>query len=1109
MIERYRPRKAAIAAAAFTLLAGTPVLADDVELLLSNAGANAQPNILFILDTSGSMQTIERTQEPYNGAKTYAGDCPADRIYWTDSDEPPECDDDDWVSAENFVCATGNAAIAESGVYSDTMAMYRGKKPSEYKWQRLKGDRDRLVECKDDSGLHGNGDPAQVYAMIGTGVPPFTDNPFSEVAWGSSPTEEVITAYSGNYLNWYYNSPIVEMSRIDIVKSVTKNVLDSINNANVGLMRFNWDQGGSVIHAVKDLDSNRTQVASRIDGLPANGWTPLSETMYEAALYWRGAAPRYGTNITDTDAYTTHYSGGSVSGYSYNEPATLACAKNFNVLLTDGEPTQDVDAWNRVGSLPGWSDEIGSSNCKGGNEDGSCLDDIAKYLHEVDINPSVEGDQTVTTYTIGFTVDLDILEDTAKEGGGEYYLASDTASLTKALTEIITNIFDRDISFTVPAVSVNAFNRTQNLNDLYISVFRAKNKMHWPGNLKKYRIQGGQVVDKNGNNAVDPDTGFFADSAHSFWTEGTKPDGAAVSAGGAAAQLPDPADRLVYTNLNGNSLTAASNAISPSNAAAFTHETFGLNGTQNDPSVYDMIQWIRGVDVADVDNDPNTMVRRDMGDTLHSQPAAIMYSANSGTPEVVVYTATNDGYLHAIDGTTGRELWSFIPQEMLGELGDLFHDTTVNYKHYGIDGDIVPVVADRNKNGTIEPGTDFVYLIFGMRRGGDFYYALDVTNKNSPQVKWVRSYTNMGQSWSPASLARMELPGVNSDKAVLVFGGGYDTVHDQAAWPELADGEAAGIHIVDLHTGDELWRAGRDTGADLVDSRMTRAIPSRVRVLDLSGDGIADRMYAIDIGGQVWRFDVGNGAGAGPQITGGVIARLGQEGNGGPDDVRFYAAPDIAIFYDEALSRRFLSVSVGSGYRSHPLDNKPKDHFFSLRDPDVFRSLTQTEYDTYLVVEADDLVDVQGELSVEIGAGDRGWKLELPKGQKVFSESQTFDNAVYFVSFEPQLNTDDPCLAGTSINRLYKVDIRNGNPVVDLSTLDPDDKEAIDESRVTELEQGGIAPKPSFLFPSPDDPDCEGSECATPPIGCVGVECFDPGFNNRPVRTLWTQSDTN
>ena len=77
---------------------------------------------------------------------------------------------------------------------------------------------------------------------------------------------------------------------------------------------------------------------------------------------------------------------------------------------------------------------------------------------------------------------------------------------------------------------------------------------------------------------------------------------------------------------------------------------------------------------------------------------------------------------------------------------------------------------------------------------------------------------------------------------------------------------------------------------------------------------------------------------------------------------------------------------------------------------------------------------------------------------------------------------------------------------VDLNSLDPNDPEAVDDARGMELKQGGIAPRPTFLFPSPADPEnCQGEECAPPPVGCVGVECFDPGFANNPVRTLWTQ----
>jgi type IV pilus assembly protein PilY1 len=58
---------------------------------------------------------------------------------------------------------------------------------------------------------------------------------------------------------------------------------------------------------------------------------------------------------------------------------------------------------------------------------------------------------------------------------------------------------------------------------------------------------------------------------------------------------------------------------------------------------------------------------------------------------------------------------------------------------------------------------------------------------------------------------------------------------------------------------------------------------------------------------------------------------------------------------------------------------------------------------------------------------------------------------------------------------------------------------------------GGYTPHQvsELRFPSPTDPDCTGSECSPPPIGCVGVECFDPGFPNNPVRTLWTQDGVN
>jgi len=202
-------------------------------------------------------------------------------------------------------------------------------------------------------------------------------------------------------------------------------------------------------------------------------------------------------------------------------------------------------------------------------------------------------------------------------------------------------------------------------------------------------------------------------------------------------------------------------------------------------------------------------------------------------------------------------------------------------------------------------------------------------------------------------------------------------------------------------------------------------------------------------------------------------------------------------------NRRFISVSIGSGYRAHPLDLSATDRFYSLRDPNVFNSLTQAQYDALIPFTETDLVDVSGEVNVTITAEDSGWMLTLPSNEMVLADSVTFNDEVFFVSFSPDSDAANACIAGQGTNRLWRMSIINGDPIVDnigdISTGEEDNE------RSTELAQGGIAPTPQFLFPSPDDPDCTGQDCAPPPIGCVGVECFDPGFQNNPVRTLWTQ----
>jgi len=1107
------------------LVSGAPVLADDTELLLVDPNNKVpKPNILMIIDSSGSMTTEETTKKPYDRTITYTGTCDSSVLYWTDLDAIPGCDatNTKFVAKTSFLCAAAARQLGGIGIYTNKMTQYRDGDSGGFtkffaddvpRWQSLEpGNATDIIECRKDRGEHGDGvDAVNLYAQRGGGVAPFTNKDKDEVSWRSWPTSQTVTVYDGNYLNYRGDPVTILQSRVGIVQTTAKIILNSMDDVNVGIMRFNETQGGPVIHEIADLDTNRAAIIAAVDGIVADGFTPVSETLYEAALYWRGENAYYGEIVSE---HTTA-PGALISTVPeiYNQPVSDSCAKNYNVLLTDGAPTEDVETHTLVTSLPNWFGTLGRTDCTGTGLDGECTDDIAEYLFKNDISSTMPDNQVVTTHTIGFSIDLPILAETAAASKGGYFLADDVESLSLALMKIFTSINEESLSFAAPAVAVNSFNRTQNFNDLYLTAFNASEKTHWPGNLKKYRIASGTIVDSNDALAVDTTTGFFKVAAKSYWS--VTADGNNVEEGGAASQIPDPGVRNIYTNqTTDTSLVAAANSVSTGNADAFTLADFGLTGSAGEPTMDELIRWIRGEDTRDIDDNPATTTRKIMGDPLHSQPAAVVYGGTPADPEVVVFTATNDGFVHAIDGTSGRELWAFIPTEHLSTQSRLYFDASAGFKHYGVDGDIVPVIADRNKNGIIESADgDFVYIIFGMRRGGDSYYALDVTNKNSPVVKWRLSSPEMGQTWSAPTIARIDIDDtrLNSDKAVAVIGGGYDSSHDVIAHPLTADGEGAGLYFIDIESGEVLWRAGADAGADLTLSGLTRAMPNQIRVVDFNGDSFADRMYASDLGGQIWRFDITNGnapsgIGVDALVAGGVIAQLGAEGMASPTDVdtrRFYNAPDISIFSDTIQNRRFLSINIGSGYRAHPLETTNADRFYSIRDEDVFSKLSQSDYDTYVKVTESDLVEVSGTVGAVIGSGDRGWMLTLPANQMVLATSTTFDNEVFFVAFSPDAAAAATCSAGRGRNFLYRVSITNGDPIADLDSVIPGTEDSL---RVKDLSQGGIAPSPRFLFPSPDGGACvTGTDCSPPPLGCIGVECFDPGFKNTPVRTLWTQ----
>ena len=1204
MNSNYQRTLSLIVGAAWIMLAGSQAKADDTELFLFNAfNSGGQPNVMFILDNSINTSEKVSTTENYDPAITYdkyAG-CDPSLIYWSKNGQAPDCSTtDQYFSKTVLRCAAAEDALyKQGGYYTGAMAQYDPTTGSGGKrWENISDlFHDRVIECEDDAGLHGDGtDATNLWATDGStnasGSWGLANDP-KLVQWRKKPTNETYTIYDGNELNWEQMPATTEKTQLEILQDVTNDVLGSVNGINVGLMYFNKNtnvqsSGGSVGVAMGDVGRNRRNgtLATTIQGLTPTGLNPLSETLYEGTQYFAGRLVEYGGQSVATAIVN------GTNPKQYISPIDNACAKNYVVLLSNSESTEDADADSMITSLrddsggtfdslvtygddmrpdgveasaastPRGTCDVDTWPANSGHSGGECLDDLAELLRKGDWSDK-PGQQYVTTSAIGFNIDLPILRDAAQRGDGEYYTVNDAAGLAQALTTIISHVKEVNISFTAPTVAVNSFNRTQTLSDLFISVFRPTDSVHWHGNLKKYRVDAGSALIMDALEespvdlpAVDPATGFFRNGvgddhvggAQSFWS--ARVDGDDTELGGAANLIP--ASRNVFTHFIGPNLTRVEYTGTVDAVSAVLDGALQSLALAERPTVEEVIDFINGIDTPDTDGDSlHDDPRTQMGDPFHSQPASVVYGP--GLRDGLIFVGTNDGYLHAIDLATGVEHWAFIPPEFLGMQVDLYKNAPVAAKNYGIDGDIrVQIVADND--GVIEPG-EKVYVFFGAGRGGDFYYGLDVSDPDSPKFMWKldgNSLAGVGYTLSAPMPTRMNISDAaqNSDKLVLVMGGGYELDQDNSALTTDTTGNS--IYIVDSVSGSLLWHASRD-GRDKDFAAMNYSIPARVRVVDVDGDGFTDRMYAGDMGGQVWRFDVTNGNSTATLVNGGVIASLGGAADSGAANVRrFYNAPDVAFINSPGGS--FVHVGIGSGHRGHPLQLDAEDYFYALRDSAA--PMTQAQFDARTVITHAALPTATG--SNTIASNSPGWKFALNiggwQGEKVLAEARTFANQVIFSTFMPTVGVVNDCTPQLGTNRTYAMSVYNGNPVLN---LDGSVSGPLTASDLFVEAAGGILPVAQALFldndsdgdgipdieddsdgdgipDSADDDDdnngipdaqedtdgdgipnsldddddgdgiLDGDEIDSG-IVCVGLRCFTGVLDNDPIRGTWTQ----
>ncbi|MES9860787.1 MAG: hypothetical protein ABW157_04070 [Candidatus Thiodiazotropha sp. LLP2] len=826
---------------------------------------------------------------------------------------------------------------------------------------------------------------------------------------------------------------------------INDNELGNTNAALLGYTTNTGNNGPLDLRALsgdfKLFDGNRASFNSQVDTIRTRSYTPTVKAL-EAAVNW------FRRDVTFTDTY-----GNTMASPIDGNPEDNWCRTNHIVLLSDGAPNSNSTTSGQAYGLSSYQGTNCASDSTSRWQNGRCAREIAQWAYTTDLETGAgwEETQNITTHTIGFDTNsttATFLESMVGPfaGGGDFYpvTSSGAGGAVEGLREAFTSILNDaqqtiPYAYTAPVIPFNPDNAAISGDRIYVPLFVPSATTFWKGNLKAYTItvSDGDIVllDALGNSVVNGSYEFISSQDH--WGSGT--DGADTLIGGAANMMGSTGVRNLYTNLNTTvPLSDTSNQVSRVNTAI----TNTMMNVATDPERIALLDWITwDPNWTPVDSDDETHVGV-MGAPLHTQPAVVNYASGD-----VVLLPTSEGVLEAIDAETGAELWAFMPADLLGNIEAIKTNSASTIPYYGLDGPLTVYETGGSK-----------MAIFGMRRGGQKYYLLDVSNRDNPVfVREISDsdsdFSQLGQTWSKPLFVKMSIGGTPTD--VLVFGGGYDVDQDTTT-TRTADDEGNVIYIVSAADGSRI-RTISDSG-DISVPNMTNSIPSDIMTIDINGDALVDRLYASDVGGRVIRVDV-------DAMTGGVIADV----TAGSNFRRFFNTPQVGYYSKGGV--QFLGILIGSGNRTDPLDNSITDRFYMIKDRAVWHAPSGS-YTTITESEMLNATNAALEDSLVLDISNGGWYFDFSATEKSYSKAILYDYAVIFTTFSADRAEDlGDCEArgATGTARVYAVNLVNAGASFSWSGGDEDSLTVSDRSDT--LNMLGIPPSPMLVFPGELDDD--------------------------------------
>jgi type IV pilus assembly protein PilY1 len=612
---------------------------------------------------------------------------------------------------------------------------------------------------------------------------------------------------------------------------------------------------------MRQLDATRlAKVLGGVQQISSWPSTPLRISLNEIGRYFdvsqRGTAGSpWLTNPADTNS------------------SKLACRRSVHLMMTDGYYN---DSYTKTGN----ADNSNGPDYSGPNDDpygylpaqyvaqkpyndaySDTLADIAASYFKKDLDPSiankvapVSGDiafwQHLTQYMVGLGVKgtLDTSTPAAKQltlekiksgalawpnpcssctaekiddmwhasvnSGGDFYSAANVTDLTSALQSALGKAAGNEAK----EAGVATASATIVANNVkYVPKYKS---VSWYGDLEAWAL--------NANGETEGDTAKWK----------------------ASENLPAQDKRNLYT-------------WSSKDSVAFQWASMDSN-TQNLIGSEDLTKYIRGDAslesgagkkfrsragqlLGDFVNSPPVVVQGlvDLGYTAINASYADFVAAKKSRTDSAIFVGGNDGILHAFRGSTGAEVYGYLPRAGLSSLRTIAavdYGTKTNFHHFFVDGPVSETDAFISVNGA---GVAWANLLLGsMGAGGKAFFAVhvpttDPTSLGAKSLMWENSGADDG-----------DIGYMFADFAVgKVKGGGWKAFVGNGVYSNSGN---AVLLVVDVATGKiekkiTVENSGSNglMGVSLVKDDTTKEVVAA---------------YAGDLKGNLWRFDFATGS---------------------------------------------------------------------------------------------------------------------------------------------------------------------------------------------------------------------------------------------------------